>query len=308
MSSYLLQVATVALIYSVLALSLNLQYGLTGLLNFGQSFFFALGGYAIGVTYFHDLPIWIGLVAAPLVGALGGLLLALPARRLDDHFWALMTLGVAELFLAIVNNEKSIAGGDLGTYGIPPVGTGTLLPLMVGVVLIVLAAFELIRRSQFGRVIRVAREDPTMVAALGRDLFRFQAAVLAVGGAVGALAGVALAYWLTLVASDLFALEQTVLVWAMVIIGGRGNNYGVVLGALLVQALYVGTQFVPDSFPISGADLAVIRIFLIGAAMVLILLFRNEGVLPERKVKQPRPGTAPRRPAPTAQSEAVESA
>lgn len=289
MSEYLVQVSTVAMIYSVLALSLNLQYGLTGLLNFGQSFFFALGGYAVGIVYFHVWPSWIGLVAAPFAGALGGLLLALPARRLDEHYWALMTLGVAELFLAIVNNEGSIAGGDLGTYGIPPIDSGTLLPLMAGVALIVFAAFELIRRSQFGRVIRTIREDPVLVAALGRSVFRFRAAVLALSGAVGAMAGVALAYWLTLVASDVFSLEQTVLVWAMVIIGGRGNNLGVIVGAFVVQGIYVGSQFLPESAPIAGEDLALLRVFIIGAAMVLVLMFRNEGLIPEWKVRQRRP-------------------
>ena len=292
MSEYLVQVATVATIYSILALSLNFQYGLTGLLNFGQSFFFALGGYAVGVVYVHAWPAWIGLVAAPFVGALGGLLLALPARRLDDHYWALMTLGVAELFLAIVNNEASIAGGDLGTYGIPPIGSGTLLPLMGGITLLIFAAFELIRRSQFGRVIRTIREDPVLVAALGRSAFRFRAIVLALSGAVGATAGVALAYWLTLVASDVFSLEQTVLVWAMVIIGGRGNNLGAIVGAFAVQAIYVGSQFMPESAPIAGEDLALLRVFIIGAAMVLVLLFRNEGLIPERKVRQRRPAPA----------------
>jgi branched-chain amino acid transport system permease protein len=289
MSGYLIQVATVATIYSVLALSLNLQYGLTGLLNFGQSFFLALGGYSIGVVYFHSWPAWIGLAAAPFVGALGGLLMALPARRLDDHYWALMTLGVAELFLAVVKNEASIAGGELGTYGIPAVGSSMLLPLMGGFAVLVFAAFELIRRSQFGRVIRTVREDPVLVAALGRSAFRFRAAVLALGGAVGATAGVALAYWLTLVASDVFSLEQTVLVWAMVIIGGRGNNLGVIVGAFVVQAIYIGSQFMPDSAPVSGEGFALLRIFVIGLAMVLVLLFRNEGLIPEWKVRRRRP-------------------
>lgn len=285
MTNLMLETATLAAIYGVLTLSLNLQYGLTGLLNFGQSFFFALGGYTVGVMYFHDWPAWIGVMGAPFVGALGGLLLALPARRLDNHYWALMTLGVAELFLAIMNNERGIAGGDLGTFGIPRMEAATLLPIMAVVVAVIVVAFEVIRRSQFGRIIRVAREDHILLAAIGRNPFRFQIPVLMLGGAVGAIAGVAITYWLTLVSSDIFSLDQTVIVWAMLIVGGRGNNFGAILGAFLLEGIFIGTRFMPDVGPITGEDYALLRILIVGVALVLVLMFRTEGALPERRVR-----------------------
>jgi branched-chain amino acid transport system permease protein len=292
MTNVLLETATLTAIYAVLTLSLNLQYGLTGLLNFGQGFFFALGGYSVGVVYFHDWPVWMGVTGAPLVGALGGFLLALPARRLDDHYWALMTLGVTELFLAIMNNESGIAGGDLGTYGIPRKEASTLLPIMILVVVVILIAFEIIRRSQFGRLIRIAREDHVLLAAIGRDLFRFQIAVLMVGGAVAAIAGVAIAYWLTVVAPDVFSLDQTVIVWAMLIVGGRGNNYGAVLGALVLEGIFIGTRFLPDIGPITGENFALLRILIVGLSLVLVLMFRTEGALPERKIRHRREAQA----------------
>lgn len=286
MSSVVLETLTLAAIYGLLVLSLNLQYGLTGLLNFGQSFFFAVGGYTVGVFYFHGWPVWIGIVLAPLMGAIAGLVLALPAKRLDDHYWALMTLGVAELFLAVMNNERGIAGGDLGTYGIPRLEPKTLLPIFVAIIVVVYFAFERIRKSQFGRLIRIAREDQTLLAAIGRDLFGFQLRVLMLGGAVGSLGGVGIAYWLTVVAPDVFALDQTVIIWAMMIIGGRGNMLGALFGAVLLESIFIGTRFMPDfgGF-LAGEDFALLRILIVGLLLVFVLMFRTEGALRERKVR-----------------------
>jgi branched-chain amino acid transport system permease protein len=286
MSGVLVEALTLACIYALLTLSLNLQYGLTGLLNFGVSFLFAVGGYAVGIAHFHHLSPWIGIVAAPLAGALAGFLLAIPTKRLDDHYWALMTLGVASLFLAIMNNEPSIAGGDLGAFGIPRIRPAVMLPILLVVIALVVFVFERIRRSQFGRVIRVAREDPILLAALGRDLFRFRLTVLMVGGAVAAIGGVALAYWLTIVAPPVFSLDQTVIVWAMMIVGGRGNNYGALAGALLLEAVFISTRFLPSfGGAITGADFAVMRIIIVGGVLVLVLMWRREGVVPEWKVR-----------------------
>jgi branched-chain amino acid transport system permease protein len=286
MTVVMLETLTLVFIYGLLTLSLNLQYGLTGLLNFGQGLFFAVGGYAVGVVYFHHWPAWIGIVAAPIAGGIAGLLLALPAKRLENDYWALMTLGVAALFLATMNNERAIAGGDLGTYGIPRIEAGELLPILGGVCAIVVVAFERIRRSQFGRVIRALREDPVLVAAIGRDPFQFQMKVLITGGAVGALGGVALAYWLTVVAPGVFGLDQTVIIWTMMIVGGRGNTYGALIGALLLEAVFIGTRFLPDFGGIlSGAHAAVLRIVIVGAVLVYVLIVRPEGVLREWKVR-----------------------
>lgn len=286
MSSVLVEAVTLAAIYGLLTLSLNLQYGLTGLLNFGMSFFFAVGGYAVGTVYFHHWPAWYGIAAAPIAGAIAGIALAIPAKRLNDHFWALMTLGVAALFLAIMNNEPAIAGGDLGAYGIPRVDAPKLLGILAGVIGVVVFAFERIRRSQFGRVIRVAREDPILLAAIGRDLFKFQTTVLVIGGVVAAIGGIALAYWLTIVAPPVFSLDQTIIVWAMMIVGGRGNNYGALIGALLLQFIFIGTRFLP-SFGglLTPTDFALLRILIVGAALVLVLMVRPQGIVPESKVR-----------------------
>src|SRR6185312_5916940 len=119
----------------------------------GQGFFYALGGYSVGVVYFHHWPGWLGVVAAPLVGALGGVLLALGTGRLTGDFWALMTLGVAALLVAVVGNVDSLAGGQLGSFGIPRASARTLDIILAVVIVVTFLAFERIRRSQYGRLL-----------------------------------------------------------------------------------------------------------------------------------------------------------
>jgi branched-chain amino acid transport system permease protein len=299
MSDVILETLVLAAAYGIVSLSLNLQYGLTGLLNFGQGFLFAVGGYTVAVCYFHGWPGWIGVVAAPFAGALGGILLALPARRLESHYWALLTLGVAELFLAVMGDEDKIAGGALGTFGIPRIEPALLLLISGAVIAVVIAIFERMRRSQFGRLMRIQREDELLLAALGRDPFRLQLVVMAVGGAVAALGGVVLAFWLTLIAPTVFDLNQAVIVWAMMIVGGRGNNYGAIVGAVAMEAVFFGTTRLPEFWVFDSENTALLQTVIVGVALVLMLMFRPQGLLPERKVRHlgrrsaPPPVTSP---------------
>jgi branched-chain amino acid transport system permease protein len=294
MSQVLLDTLVLAAVYAVASLSLTFQYGLSGLLNFGQGFLFAVGGYSVAVCYFHEWPIWIGVVGAPFVGAIGGLLLALPAKRLNSHYWALMTLGVAELFLGVMRDEDAIAGGALGVYGIPAQSAGTLLAIAGAVIVVTIVVFDRVRRSQFGRLMRIAREDELLLGALGRDPFRVQLVVMSVGGAVAAMGGALLAFWLTLIAPDVFTLDQVVVIWAMMIIGGRGNMYGAVVGAVLFEAIFLGTTYIPEFWILDSENTALLQSFIVGLGLVLVLMLRPEGALPERKVRHLRGRGAPR--------------
>jgi ABC-type branched-subunit amino acid transport system permease subunit len=272
-------------ILALLALSLNLQYGVTGLLNFGQGFFYALGGYSVGVVYFHHWPGWIAVVAGPVVGAVGGLLLAAGTMRLGGDFWALMTLGVAALFIAIVSNVGGLAGGVLGSYEIPRANVGRLDVYLAVTIAVCFVLFERIRRSQLGRLLRIAREDPVLVAALGRNVLFLRAKVLALGGAVAAIAGVALAYWLSVIAPTVFTLDQTILVWTALILGGRGNNLGAVVGGLALESLVTYLPYLPgfDSV-VSNTSWGPAQLIIEAAILVGFLMLRREGIFPEWRV------------------------
>ncbi len=285
MNELIVQTLTVTAIYALVTLSLNLQYGLTGLVNFGQSLLFAVGAFTVAIGHMHGWPVWLGIVLGPIVGAITGVLIAIPARRLGEHFWGLLTIGVAELFLAVMTNEKAIAGGTHGTRGIPPISAQQLLPILVVIIAVVIYGLERIRRSQFGRVIRTIREDQVLARAIGRDVFQFQAAVMAIGGAVAGLAGVAFAHWFTFISPDVFTMSVTLDVWAMMIIGGRANNYGTLFGAALLEGVFVGSRFLSVFSFIPGESWAILRAVLTGLSLVVVLMFRQQGVIPERKCR-----------------------
>jgi len=272
-------------IFSLLTLSLNMQYGLTGLLNFGQIGFFAAGAYAVAIAHRQELPIWVGVLMAPVAGALMAWLMSMPVRRLRQEYWALLTLGVSEIFLAVMDNEDWIAGGIIGTRGIPPLfGRQFLLLVFVaGLVVLTLASFERVGRSQFGRILRAIREDETMVATLGRDVFHYQARAMVLGGLVAGIAGAIYAHFASFVDTAPFQLTETFFIWTMLIIGGVGNNYGVVFGAALLQGLFVSTRFFPDLIPLFSQTFSLVRSMIVGGALVIFIILRPDGVFPERK-------------------------
>lgn len=282
MTAYLELLSVYFLVYALLALSLNLQYGLTGLVNFGQGLFFAVGGYSVAIAATHGWPVWVGIVAGPVFGAATGLVLAGPSTRMRADAWALFALGVASLFLALAQSEDWIAGGTLGTFDITYLGTGQSIAVLAVLVVVVFLAVERIRTSQYGRILRAIREDALVVRTLGRNVLRFQATTLALGGAIGGCAGVVYAHWITFVSPASFSLTQTLYIFAMVIVGGRGNNYSAVLGAFVVEAILVGIRYVPTS-ALSGQQSSVLQTVVAATALVVILIVRRRGVLPERR-------------------------
>lgn len=270
-------------IYGLLALSLNLQFGLTGLLNFGQVIFFAFGGYAVAIAYHHGLPDWAGIAGGLVSGALLGVLMALPTRRLAEEFWALLSLGVAAFFIIIVTNVSWLANGDLGVYGISLWPTAVIFIVLAGTLTLLAVATEVARKLQFGRVIRGIRDDALLVQSIGRSVLRFRIEVLGASGATGALAGIVYAHWITYINPEAFGLTITLLIFTMVLLGGSGNVLGVVVGAVLMEALSVGLQYLPfQSF--TGGDLALLQQAIYAVVLILLLMVRRQGLIPERTV------------------------
>lgn len=214
-----------------------------------------------------------------------GFLVSFPAGRLGEHYWGLLTIGMAELLLTVVRNEPFIAGGAHGTTGIPRIQEQLLLPILLTLIVVVVWAFERIRRSQFGRLMRIVREDYVIASAIGRDVSHLQAVVMAIGGFVAGGAGVAFGHWFTFFSVDIFELSAVIFLWAMVIMGGIGNNYGVVLGVFVVQALTTGIRFMP-SYPFLPAEFwAVMEQFTVAGSLILFLIYRPRGLLRERRVR-----------------------
>ncbi len=304
MTFYLIAIATSAGFYLLLALALNLQWGLTGLVNFGVAGLYALGAYASALaTERLGLPFLLALPMAALVGALAALLLAALSARLSGDYLAIVTLGFAELVRLVAMNEDWLTRGPRGlaiaTRPLPDglsregAAIGYLLLVLVAVA-IAFWALERIRRAPMGRVLRAIREDALVPATLGRDVQGFRLRAFAIGGALMGVAGSLYAHWVLSITPDHFQTPVTIITWMAVVIGGAGNNRGLVLGAFLVVGIVEGTRFLGGILPgIDAERLSALRIVLIGVLLILAIRFRPQGLIPEQPLRHTPTGAPP---------------
>lgn len=304
MTFYLIAIATSAGFYLLLALALNLQWGLTGLVNFGVAGLYALGAYASALaTERLGLPFLLALPMAALVGALAALLLAALSARLSGDYLAIVTLGFAELVRLVAMNEDWLTRGPRGlaiaTRPLPDgmsregAAIGYLL-LVLAAVAIAFWALERIRRAPMGRLLRAIREDALVPATLGRDVQGFRLRAFAIGGALMGVAGSLYAHWVLSITPDHFQTPVTIITWMAVVIGGAGNNRGLVLGAFLVVGIVEGTRFLGGILPgIDAERLSALRIVLIGVLLILAIRFRPQGLIPEQPLRHNPTGARP---------------
>ena len=299
--TYLLYLLSLAGMYLLLSMGLNVQWGYTGLINFSVAAFFGLGAYGAALVTSSDAPITIA--ASPLLGLVAGLSLAgilavligIPTLSLRADYLAIASLGLAEVVRLIINNEGQWTGGAVGLSGIPrfyenwPVlgdlarGTPTAAANLALVSVFVVATYLFLRRihrSPWGRVQRTIRADEDLAKALGKDTFRFKMESFVVGSLVMALAGVFFAHLQLYLAPTSLLPTQTFYVWIAVILGGTGSHRGAMFGGFVIIAIREGTRFVGGSLPIDAGPL---RLFLIGLIIILVIRYRPEGLLPPQR-------------------------
>lgn len=291
MLDFLLGVAIVAAIYGIAAISLNLQAGAAGLLNFGQVAFFGLGAYATGIGADHGMPWYVGLVSGMLLAALAGAAIGRLGRTLSTEYWAIVTLALAALVHLVALNADGLTGGAQGIGDVPGllngVGSGTqhdfaVLALVVAVLAACWWLGERLVRVQFGRSLRVLREHPDLAAALGHDVVSAKVRVLAVSAPMAALAGSLFTHHLSYIGPAQLLPFVTFLLWTMMVVGGMGNGLGVVVGAFAIQLLFDGSRFIKDVLDVPADVQASIRVLLIGVALLGFLSLRPGGLVPER--------------------------
>lgn len=285
MIEFLLFATTTVAIWSVLGLSLNLQFGLTGLVNFGQVLPFAVGAFGAAMAAAHGLPVWAGAIIGVVLAPLVGLLVLAPVGRLAQDYWALVTLGAGEIFRLVMTNVPVIAGGVDGAMvqRLPDRLTAMLLALALLAVAIVVSVR--VGNSPFGRLLRVIREDETLAATLGRSPRRFQARVTVVSWTLAGAAGVLFGHFVGYVAPSSFGVVETFIVWTAVVLGGPGSIRGVILGTAIVHLLGVSTRFIAQWSGIAPDIVANLRLALFGVILVLMFIYRPQGLIPERLVK-----------------------
>ncbi len=283
-------------IYSILSLSLNLQYGFGGLVNFGLVAFFAAGAYTGALLAIHGVSFFWGMIGAGMVSALLGFLVALPTSKLSVSYWAIITLGIGEVVRLFLLNEEWLTKGSFGIGGIQrPLEafiSEAFYPLffLFFVWLFVGLAYALIRRlsnSPFGRIMKAIREEDDLALAMGKPVFRTKLKVMAMGAALSGIAGALYAYYITYISPSDFMPIVTFIVWAMVIIGGRGNIVGSIAGAAIIVAFYNSTRYLKDIWDIPAETLASLRMVAIGILIILTVLYKPDGIVKEKKKSYP---------------------
>src|SRR6185503_14301790 len=242
------------------------------------------------------LPIWLGWIAAALLSGLAAAVIGAITLRLRADYLAITTFGIAIAIQLVALNAETLTGGPFGVGFIPrafggfedrPVIFNLANLLLVGLITALLYyALERLVRSPWGRVLRAIREDETAAQSLGKNanLFRIQA--FALGAAIMGLAGAINAHFIGFIAPENYVSAMTFQVWAMLIIGGSGNNKGALLGAVLVWGLWSAScallsAFVPGEYQ---ARAAALQIVVIGVALAALLVFRPRGLLGEEKM------------------------
>jgi branched-chain amino acid transport system permease protein len=287
MLQYVIAMVTFAAIYGMIGLGLNLQWGLTGLVNLGQVGFFAIGAYAAALATVAGAPFLAGLSVAAIVPAAMATLVAAITPRLREDYLAIVTLGLAEVIRLIFLNEKWIAGGPDGLTAIPRFLGGISADVdaalfMVATLLVVALFFfinETISRLPFGRVLRAIRADEMLSASLGKNVLRFKTQMLAVGAAMAGVGGAFFASYLTFISPAMFTAQVSLNVLVAVLIGGQGNPTGVLVGTAVVSLILEGTRFLKDYVvAFGGVELAAARMIVIGASLIAIVLIRYRNV------------------------------
>lgn len=295
MFDFLLSTVTVAGIYALMALGLNLQAGYSGLLNFGHIAFAGIGAYATGIAINAGWSGFSGAAIGMLVAMALGWCIARLGRNLASDYWGIATLAVAEILRMVATNEVWLTEGAQGISGIHSLFDGLPRPWnSIAFLALVLAAVALfawacrrVGNGRFGRALRLMREEPQLAACMGYNLRSLKTRAIMAGGAVAALAGSLYAHYMSFVGPDYMLAAETFWLWTMLMIGGLGNTAGVLVGVVVVQAAYSLVPFAKDALGFSSDLSGALRLGLIGAILLGSLLWRSQGLVPEKVRKIP---------------------
>jgi branched-chain amino acid transport system permease protein len=303
-----------AIIYCLAAIGLNLQFGYTGLLNFGVVAFVASGAYAIGVIVLtFELSLWLAIPVAMGVAVLLSLLLGIPTLRLRADYLAIVTIAASELLRLTVRTVlPDYLGGTQGLNGkigqqfhdlnpLPadfeslPILTWTRQDLWVvivgwGLIALFSVLMLLLVRSPWGRVVKGIREDEDAVISLGKNTFAYKMQSLVVGGIIMAFGGILWAVAKQSVQPDTFVPDFTFFVYTILLLGGAARILGPIAGTVIFWFLLAGIgEFLGQAIQagwldfLKPTDVGAIRFILMGLGLMMLMIFRPQGIFGDKK-------------------------
>ena len=297
--------------YNILTWGLNIQFGYTGILNFAFIVFMAIGAYVSGVfampqangiagqTYVLGVswPFPLTLIMGGLVAAFFGFLVGLIAlKRLRSDYMAIVTVAVGAIAYDFIGNVTGLFNGWDGIGGVPqplenrfsidPITYQFVFVAIAGVIMLILWWLaNRIYNSPFGRTLRSIREDQDVSEAFGKNTYKYRMLAMVIGCFYAGIAGGILIFFITALNPSGWTTGETFVIWTALLIGGTGNNWGAALGALLVPVGFQeATRFLPQTF-LTPDLLAALRNIIVGILLILVLWFRPQGIIPERKAR-----------------------
>jgi branched-chain amino acid transport system permease protein len=289
--------------YTIFVLGLQLNVGYTGVSNFGQVGFSAIGAYTMAILVVDvGMSFWLSLPIAIAAAVLAGVLLGIPTLRLRTDYFAIVTVASAEAVRLVALNARDLTNGAQGIYGYdadwnalsrtiegwlhtlgwsePP----PLMPLLLVVWLVALVlTFGLwrLQKTPWGRVLCAIREDEDAARALGKNAFAYKLQSLGISAGLGAVAGCFIALNLNFVVPEEFLPLVTFLGYTVLIIGGMANYWGVAVGAVIFWSVLEGLRFI--DLPLEETQIAALRFMLVGLLLILLMAFRPQGLFGKRE-------------------------
>ena len=296
-------VGIIAGIFVVFATGLQLNVGFTGIQNFGQVGFMAIGAYTMAIlTAESGWNFWLSLPVAIAAAIAFGLIIGLPSLRLRADYFAIVTIAAAEAIRLVALNARDLTNGPQGVFGFDDswnsvsdsieefiVDLGwTDVPSQFPLLLVtwviavgLMFAFSRMTRTPWGRVLRAVREDEDAARALGKNTLAYKLQSLAIAATLGALAGFFLATNLNFLTPDAFEPAFTFIGYAVLVLGGLANYWGVAAGAIIMWTILEGTRFV--DLPISAEREAAVRFMIVGLVLMLLMAFRPQGMFGKKE-------------------------
>jgi branched-chain amino acid transport system permease protein len=305
-----------AAVYCLAAIGLNIHFGYTGLLNFGQAGFMAVAAYGMAsIVYTWGLPFWLGLAVGLALSVLLALLLGVPTLRLRADYLAIVTIAAAEIIRQVVGSVSLLEyfGGQdglqqftrsfselnpySGRIGLPGLVTWRAYDFWVmtvgwGLVALTCLMTYLLMRSPWGRVLKGIREDEDAVRSLGKNVYAYKMQSLIIGGIFGALAGFVIALRSAAINPSFFATDVTFFAYTVLLIGGAARVFGPVAGALIFWFLIsfldvffsqaTASNLIPD-WIMTENQASLIRFIFMGLALMLLMVYRPQGIFGDRR-------------------------